>query len=267
MRFLSVAIVAMNEAENLARTLASVAWADEIVLVDSGSTDRTVEIAESFGAKVFYESWKGYGGQVNSALDKCTGSWILNLDADEELTPELASEIQSLLEGEPPFNAYMVPRVNLIFGRWMRHGGLYPDRKLRLFRKGSARLLENTEPHATPKASEPTGKLKGDMLHYQYPTLDLYIEHMRRYSTATIPLYLRKGKTSSSLVAFVANTVFNPAFTFFYNYIVRGGFLDGREGLLFHLYHSLYVSWKYAKAWKAGTEQTAVQASGVLPRP
>jgi hypothetical protein len=133
----------------------------------------------------------------------------------------------------------------------MRHGGLYPDRKLRLFRKGTARLAEDTEPHATPKTVEKTGKLSNNLRHSQYPTLDQYIQHMNRYSTATIPLYLRSGKTSSSLSLFISNTVLNPLLTFIYNYIIRGGFLDGREGLLFHLYHSLYVSWKYAKAWKA----------------
>jgi glycosyltransferase involved in cell wall biosynthesis len=249
---LSVAIVAMNEAENLARTLASVAWANEIVLVDSGSTDRTVEIAASYGAKVYTEGWKGYGGQVNSALDKCTGPWILNVDADEVVTPQLAAEIQSLLQGQPAFDAYTVPRLNNIFGRWMRHGGLYPDRKLRLFRKGAARLREDTEPHATPKTLEQTGRLSGDLLHYQYPTLEIYIQHMRAYSTATVPLFLRGGKTSASLPGFLTNTLLNPALTFVYNYIVRGGFLDGREGLLFHLYHSMYVNWKYAKAWEAG---------------
>jgi glycosyltransferase involved in cell wall biosynthesis len=248
---LSVAIVAMNEAANLARTLASVRWASEIVLVDSGSTDRTVEIARSHGAKVYIESWKGYGGQVNSALDKCSGPWILNIDADEEVTPQLAAEIQSLLHGQPVFNAYTVPRLNNIFGRWMRHGGLYPDRKLRLFRKGAARLREDTEPHATPKTSEQTGRLSGDLLHYQYPTLEVYIQHMRTYSTATSPLYLRGRKTSESLPQFISNTLLNPLLTFVYNYILRGGFLDGREGLLFHLYHSAYVSWKYAKAWEA----------------
>jgi len=245
---LSVAIVACNEAENLARTLASVTWADEIVLIDSGSTDGTIEIARQYGAIVYNEPWKGYGPQVNSALDKCTQPWLLNLDADEVLTPELSAEIQALLKTEPAFGGYTVPRLNLIFGRWMRHGGLYPDRKLRLFRQGFARLREDTEPHATPKTDGPTGALRGDLLHYQYPTLPLYQEHMRRYSTASVPLMLRRGKTSKNALSFFCNTVLNPAFTFLYNYIVRGGFLDGREGLLFHLNHSRYVRWKYVKA-------------------
>jgi glycosyltransferase involved in cell wall biosynthesis len=247
---LSVAIVAMNEVENLARTLESVKWADEIVLIDSGSTDATVEIAKSYGATVYVEIWKGYGGQVNSALDKCTSPWILNLDADEELSPELAAEIRSLLQSEPGLGAYSVPRLNLIFGRWMRHGGLYPDRKLRLFRNGVARLAEDTEPHATPKTTAPVGRLGHDLLHYQYPTLSLYIEHMHSYSTSSIPLVLRSGRDSCLLGAFLVNTVLNPALTFFYNYVIRGGFLDGREGLSFHLNHSLYVNWKFVKAWE-----------------
>jgi glycosyltransferase involved in cell wall biosynthesis len=268
MQSLSVAMVARNEGQNLGRTLASVAWASEINLVDSGSTDNTIEIAKSFGARVYHESWKGYGPQVNSALDKCTCEWILNLDADEVITPELASEIQTLLSGQPGYAAYWIPRLNLIFGRWMRHGGLYPDHKLRLFRRGHARLREDTEPHATPKTTEKTGKLKHHMLHYQYPTFNYYIEHMQRYSTATIPLFLRKGRTSVSPIAFVVNTVLNPAFTFIWNYICRGGFLDGREGLIFHLNHSIYVNWKFVKAWKAYQEAgTTVLAEFKPPEP
>jgi glycosyltransferase involved in cell wall biosynthesis len=248
---ISVPVVACNEAANLRKTLESVAWVDEIVLVDSGSTDKTVEIAREFGAHIFVESWKGYGPQVNSAIDKCTGDWILALDADESLTPELQAEIQALLKGEPEFDAYWIPRLNLVLGRWMRHGGVYPDPKLRLFRRGTARLREDTEPHATPKWDGPTGRLKSHMLHFAYPNLRLYLEHMDRYSSASVPLVLRRGKRSRGLLEFVVNTALNPAATFAYNYLIRLGFLDGREGFLFHLYHSVYVSWKYAKAWEA----------------
>lgn len=245
---LSVAIVAHNEAENLARTLSSVTWADEIVLVDSGSTDGTLDIARQFGCTVYQEPWKGYGGQVNSALGKCTHPWILNLDADEVVTPELAEEIQALLAGTPTHLGYTLPRLNNIFGRWMRHGGLYPDRKLRLFRQGFARLREDTEPHATPKPTGPTTPLRHPLLHFQYPTLDAYIEHMHRYSTASIPLLVARGKTSPTTPSFLLNTLLHPAFTFLYNYFFRLGFLDGLEGLTFHLNHALYVNWKYVKA-------------------
>jgi glycosyltransferase involved in cell wall biosynthesis len=246
---LSVAILTFNEASNIRRTLESVAWADELVVVDSGSTDETLTIAQQFGAKIYPEPWKGYGRQVNSALDKCTSPWMFLLDADEVMTPELVGEIRSLLAGQPEYRAYTVPRLNQIFGRWMRHGGLYPDRKLRLFQPGTARLPD-TDYHAAPKWNGPIGRLRSDLLHYQYPTLSIYIEHMDRYSSASVPLLLRRGKTSRSLPAFLVWVVLNPVLTFLYNYFCRLGFLDGREGLLFHLYHSVYVSWKYAKAWR-----------------
>jgi glycosyltransferase involved in cell wall biosynthesis len=250
---ISVAIVAKNEEANLRRILPSIEWADEIILVDSGSTDGTIALAESYGAMVFVESWKGYGAQCNSALDKCTSEWQFSLDADEEILAELASEIKILLAGEPEFAAYWVPRRNFFLGQWMRHGGFYPDRKLRLFRRGIARLPEDTEPHATPKYSGKAGRLQGAMVHYAYPTLSLYLEHMERYSTASVPLVLRKGRSSASLTAFVWNILVNPAATFLYNYVFRLGLLDGRRGLLLHLYHSCYVSWKYAKAWERAT--------------
>lgn len=253
---LSVAIVACNEAENLQRTLASLSSAngitvDEIVLLDSGSTDATLDIAREHGAVIFQEPWRGYGPGVNAALDHCSNPWILNLDADEALTPSLATEIESLLATLPEKNGYTIPRLNLIFGHWMRHGGLYPDRKLRLFRKGFARLEEDTEPHATPKPTGPTGALNGDILHYQYPTLPLYKEHMRRYANASVPLMLRRSKVRNNPISCFINTVLNPIFTFLYNYILRLGFLDGREGLQFHIHHSIYVRWKYQAAHAA----------------
>ncbi len=254
---LSIAMVACNEEANIARTLASVIdLASEINLVDSGSTDHTPEIARSFGAKVrvFEEPWKGFARQKNSAIDKATGEWVLLLDADEVVSAELAAEIRTLLAGEPEYKAYWMPRLNQIFGRWMRHGGFSPDRKLRLFRKGTARLPEDVEVHETPGTTAATGTLKHNLLHYQYPTLALYVEHMDRYSSASVPLALRKGRTSRSLAAFLVNIVLNPAATFVKNYVFRLGFLDGREGLLLHLYHSVYVSWKYAKAWEKSRE-------------
>jgi glycosyltransferase involved in cell wall biosynthesis len=249
---LSVAMIAMNEEANLPRTLASVRWADEIILVDSGSVDRTIEIAESFGAKTSYHDFGGHGEQKNVALDLCTSDWILLLDADEVLTPALQDEITKLLADEPEYGAYWIPRLNLIFGRWMRHGGFYPDHKLRLFRRGEARLSEGVGPHSTPQFQGRRGKLKNDMLHYAYPDMIVYLEHMNRYSSEIAQLLHRKGRTSKSLPAFVWNAVLNPAATFIYNYFFRLGFLDGREGLLLHLNHSVYIHWKFIKAWWLG---------------
>jgi glycosyltransferase involved in cell wall biosynthesis len=257
---LSVAMIAMNEEANLPRTLETVRWADEIIVVDSGSRDRTIEIAQSFGAKTTYHAFGGHGEQKNVALDLCSSDWTLLLDADEPLTPELQQEIRQLLACEdgraPKYDAYWIPRLNFIFGRWMRHGGFYPDRKLRLFRRGVARLSEGVGPHSTPQFQGPRGKLKHDMLHYAYPDLNIYLEHMNRYSSEIALLLEKQGRISRSLAAFLWNGVANPAATFIYNYFFRLGFLDGREGLLLHLNHSVYIHWKFIKAWWAAEHKS-----------
>jgi glycosyltransferase involved in cell wall biosynthesis len=252
-------MIAMNEEANLPRTLESVKWADEIILVDSGSKDRTLEIAASYGAKTSYHAFGGHGEQKNVALDLCTEDWILLLDADEVLTPELQKEIQQTLADEPPYGAYWIPRLNLILGRWMRHGGFYPDHKLRLFRRGSARLSEGVGPHSTPQYDERKwggkGTLKHDILHYAYPDLTVYLEHMNRYSSEIAGLLQQRGHASRSVFAFALNAVLNPLATFLYNYFFRLGFLDGREGLLLHINHSVYIHWKFIKAWWKSREQ------------
>ncbi|MFL6121871.1 glycosyltransferase family 2 protein [Actinophytocola sp.] len=163
---ISVAIITSNEEANLGRTLESVTWADEVVVVDSGSTDRTCEIARQFQAKVFVEPWKGFASQKNSAIQKCTGDWILSLDADEEAGKELAAEIQKTLPAlssdpsgqEPRVRGFLIPRKNYFLGRWIRHGGFYPDRKLRLFKRGSGRFLERAV-HETAEVDGETARL------------------------------------------------------------------------------------------------------------
>jgi glycosyltransferase involved in cell wall biosynthesis len=246
---LSVAIITKNEEANLARTLASVRWADEIVIVDCGSTDQTPAIARQFGAKFFSEAWKGFGAQKNSAIARCSCEWVLSLDADEEVSPELAQDIRALLQRQPEHESYCLPRRNFFLGRPLRHGGYYPDPKLRLFRRGSV-LFEERAVHETMRSTAPAGRLRGDLIHHAYPTLDAYIEHMNRYSSLGAGQAVERGKTSRSLPAFLWNVWVVPASTFLYNYFLRLGFLDGREGLLQHLYHAAYVSWKYAKAWE-----------------
>jgi glycosyltransferase involved in cell wall biosynthesis len=259
---LSVAMVTLNEELNLARTLASVAWASQIVVVDSGSTDRTVEIARSFGAQVIERPWPGFAQQKNFAIDQCTCDWVLSLDADEELSPELQTEIRTLLSGAPAHDAYFLRRRNLFLGRWIKHGGFYPDAKLRLFRRFDTDSANGTR---TPKFEEravhetiaftgPAGTLNSDILHHAYPTLSSYIEHMDRYSTLGAEILVAKGRVSRSRLSFVFNVYLAPQFMLEWNYIVRLGFLDGREGLLLHLYHAVYTSWKYAKAWEKARE-------------
>jgi glycosyltransferase involved in cell wall biosynthesis len=278
---LSVVIITFNEEANLRRTLESVKplVADgkgEVIVVDSGSTDRTVEMAKSFGAIVFLEEWKGYATQKNSAMDKATGDYVLSLDADEEVSQELASEIAWILK-EPPvllkmarrdangelasihINGFYVSRKNYFLGRWIKHGGFWPDRKLRLFVRGTG-AVKQTVVHETIEVKEyeygrikvRSQKLGGALIHHSYPTLSDYIEHMNRYSSLGAEMVVAKGDVRFSVI----NIVFRPLLTFVYNYFFRLGFLDGREGLLLHLYHAFYVSWKYAKAWELSRKQS-----------
>lgn len=250
---LSVAIVAMDEEANIGRTLASVRWADEIVVVDSGSKDRTCEIAREHGARVVTEPWRGYVAQKQYAIDLCTKDWVLLLDADEEVSSELAEEIRSVLADPNALNGYRLPRKNLFLGRWMRHGGFYPDPKLRLFRRGQG-FVTGHDPHdrceLKPEGPQRIGQFRGAIVHSTYPTLTYYIAHMNRYSSLGAEKAVGEGHRGFSL----ANIVVRPLATFVYNYVFRLGFLDGREGLLLHMYHSVYVSWKYAKAWELGRE-------------
>ncbi len=292
---LSVVIITHNEEANIGRTLASVQLlvADgkgEIIVVDSGSTDRTVESAKSFGAKVFIEEWKGYAAQKNSAIDKAEGDWILSLDADEELESSLTGELLFLFSGGAPtdshdarlervkrltylssrqtrrqmrrirkaqgdpdsifvaFAGFLIRRRNFFLGRWIKHGGFWPDPKLRLFHKGSAHFEERLV-HEDVKLTEGiTSQLKHAIIHHSYPTLADYIDHMNRYSSLGAEMASAGGPRGFSLF----DIVLRPLATFIYNYFFRLGFLDGREGLLLHLYHAVYVSWKYAKAWELG---------------
>ncbi|HVH89663.1 MAG TPA: glycosyltransferase family 2 protein [Terriglobales bacterium] len=251
---LSVVIITRNEEANLGRTLKSIAWADERIVVDSGSTDRTVEIARQHGAQVFEESWKGYAGQKNSAIAKASCEWILSLDADEEVSPELQADIRRVTGGaDSDVSGYFIARRNFFLGRWIRHGGFYPDRKLRLFRRGKGEFVERAV-HETMRLNGPTATLKGDLLHNAYPTLAGYIETMNRYSTLGAEILIKKGQVGRSLFSFWADVCARPVLNFVWNYFFRAGFLDGREGFLLHWYHHVYVSWKYAKAWELARE-------------
>ncbi len=278
---LSVVLITYNEEANLPRTLASVKplvdeLGGEIIVLDSGSTDRTREIAESFGAKVFIEEWKGFAAQKNSAIDKAQGEWVLLLDADEEVSGELQSEVKEVLaigswpseirklatgareavirrqdaelwaayedQVDERLNSFEVPRKNYFLGRWIRRGGFWPDRKLRLFVRGALRV-EDRAVHEAIKTQGYSVWFYGPLIHHAYPTLEIYLEHMRRYSALGAEMLRHEPRWWLWL-----NRWFNPPLTFFYNYVVRLGFLDGREGLLLHWHHARYVSWKYEGA-------------------
>jgi len=265
---LSVVIITYNEEANIGRTLQSVQplVADgkgEIIVVDSGSTDRTVEIANSLGAKVFVEKWKGFAAQKNSAVEKAAGDWILSLDADEELERDLPGLILHVTSGPKPagvmdiplsfsgVSGYWLRRRNKFMGRWIEHGGYWPDPKLRLFRRGSGRFATRLVHEDVQIEGTTVPILSGALIHHSYPTLSDYIDHMNHYSSLGAEMVVAKGRVRFSFI----NIVLRPLFTFIYNYIFRLGFLDGREGLLLHLYHAVYVSWKYAKAWELSRQK------------
>lgn len=249
---LSVVIITYNEEGNIGAALQSVQalvrdLGGEMVVVDSGSTDRTTEIARGFGAKVLVHAWDGFAAQRNWALEQATSDWILPLDADEVVSPELAQEIQRALASAPKVNGYWLARKNHFLGRWMQHGGFYPDPKLRLFLRGTGQF-ENRLVHEPLQVSGPTATLREPLIHNAYPTLEGYIQHMNHYSSLGARMARNQGYRGLMLF----DVVLRPAATFLYNYVVRLGFLDGREGLLLHLYHAAYVSWKYAKLWELG---------------
>src|SRR5947209_6418189 len=236
---LSVCIITLNEERNIARTLKSVKdIADEIIVVDSGSTDATTSIAQSFGAKVFVEPWKGFARQKNSALEKAACGWILSLDADEEVSPELAASIKALIKSERQlqFAGYTMNRRNLYLGRWIKHSGYYPDPKLRLVKHGAAEF-ELRDVHEDMKMQGELGHLQGDLIHHAYPTLESFIEHANRYSSLGATMVVRERNVGFSFI----NIVLRPMIRFFWSYFFRGGFLDGREGLLVLITHAPYV--------------------------
>jgi glycosyltransferase involved in cell wall biosynthesis len=262
---LSIAMIARNEEKNLPRTLEAVRWADEIVIVDSGSVDRTPEIAKSFGAHHFFNrDFRGHPEQKSIAIGKCSSDWILLLDADEVVSPELAEEIRRTIQN-PQYEAYWVPRLNLFMGRWIRHGGFYPDRKLRLFKRGSVQMETGVGPHGTPQFAGPKGVLKHDLMHHAYPNFDLYLAHMNDYSTENVYALVERGK-AKTLPAMLWLAFLNPAATFVKNYVFRLGFLDGVEGLIYHLNHSVYIHWKYVKAWDAQKNKSGYSRAASVER-
>ena len=253
---LSVAIVTQDEEINLERTLDTIKWADEIVIVDSGSSDHTEEVARRFNARFYDEEWNGFPAQKNSAIEKCTCDWVLSLNADEAVSDSLAKEVWQVLHDESALDGYAVPRRNLFLGRLMRFGGFSRSPKLRIFRRGSAEF-EPSRSHERLHFVGKAGLLKGYLVHYGYLSLYAYIEHMDSYNAPGAVPAADSSKPNLDILSFIGNALLNPLATFLYNYFLRLGFLDGREGLLFHMYHSVYMSWSYTKAWEISRDSNS----------
>ena len=236
---LSVTVITKNEAMNIEDCLKSVAWAQEIVVVDEFSSDGTADMAKGLGARVYQESWKGFACQKNSAVEKTTCDWILSLDADERITGPLKEEIEETIGRNDASHGYFIARKNFFSGQWIRHGGWYPDYCLRLFKKEFGRFEERAV-HEKVLVQGPTGYLKNPLEHYTYRSVADYLVRMERYSRLAA-LELPEAKRPPLWSALTLR----PAFTFLNMYLLRGGFLDGKKGLFLAASYAYYTFLKY----------------------
>ena len=222
---LSLVVITLNEEQRIQQCIESVPFADEVVVVDSGSTDRTIEIAEQAGARVIHQHWLGYGRQKQYAVEQANNGWVLSLDADEWLSVELSQSIQNILL-VPRLYAYQSPRCNRFMGRWLKHGEGYPDLSLRLFHRAYAEWSSDVV-HEKVVAKEAVGVLSGDLLHESEETLQQYLDKQNRYTTLQAEQLHQKGKQ------FVLPKLFlSPLLRFIKFYFFRRGFLDGVPGLI-----------------------------------
>jgi glycosyltransferase involved in cell wall biosynthesis len=237
---LSVILITKNEAANIRACIESVAWADEIVVVDSGSTDDTVDICRQLGATVHVHDWPGFGVQKNRALDYATRDWVLSLDADERVTPELRAEIERVLDGAAA-DAYLVPRLSNYCGRFMRHSGWYPDLLPRLFKRGKARFSDDLV-HERLLVEGETSELQGLLLHYAFDDLEEVLHKVNQYSSAGAAMMQRRGRQAS-----LSGAVLRGLWSFARTYVLRGGFLDGREGFMLAVSNAEGTYYRYLK--------------------
>ncbi len=238
---LSVVIIARDEEINLPRCLESVKWADELIVVDSGSVDRTVEIAREYGARIVTVTWGGFGMTKQAGVDAAKSEWVLSIDADEVVPDILADDIQSVLQQDSDISGYYIPRLTQFLGRWIRHGGWYPDYVLRLFRPDRG-AFDNAMVHETVHVTGSTGRLTHALRHYSYPDLDNYYEKLNRYTTLAAEDLHGRGRKAGWFKITV-----NPVAKFIKQYLLRAGWLDGLEGLVLALLSAGYVMTKYAK--------------------
>jgi len=240
---LSIVIITYNEEKNLARCLASVKGvADEIVVVDSSSTDGTVAVARSYGAKVIDQPFLGYGQQKNFATDQASHDWILSLDADEELTPELIDSLKKVKDN-PQYDVYEMPRMTNYCGQWIKHCGWYPDHQTRLYNRTKGRWIEKKvhEYWALDNAGK-KGMLKGDLRHYSFTSMDEHLRKIEKYSELAAQAAVEQGKSAPLL-----KVIFSPAWHFFTDYIIRLGFLDGYYGWVICKRSAYQAYVKYSK--------------------
>jgi glycosyltransferase involved in cell wall biosynthesis len=242
---ISVTIITLNEEKNIARAIQSVRWADDIVVVDSGSTDQTIQIAQKLGARTFHQEWRGYGQQKNYAQDQAQYDWVLNLDADEEVSPELTEELQNLipdlLKGSSEIRGFYLPRKTFYLGKWILHGGWYPNY---LIRFGNRQFCRWSEPkvHESWKVTGETQKLVHPLLHYSFENIESQIKTNLRYSLEGHEEMKKKGQKKSLI-----KLLLKPPGKFIETFFIKRGFLDGWPGFIISINaaHSIFLKYAY----------------------
>jgi glycosyltransferase involved in cell wall biosynthesis len=244
MQPISATLITYNEERNIAEALQSISWADEIVVVDSGSCDGTVAICRKFTDRVLHRDWTGFVDQKNFAVENARNDWIFSLDADERPSPDLRKEIQQLARDGFLLPGYKIPRVAFFLGRWIRHGEWYPDCQLRLFDRRSGRW-EGGRVHESVKLDEKPGLLKGEIHHYTYRSLSDYLKRLEIYSTLAARDYQQRGKAVTPI-----SLLGNPIAAFARSYLMKRGLLDGAPGLAVAMLAAISVFFKYAKLYE-----------------
>lgn len=257
---LSVIVITKNEAHNIRACLQSVLFADQIVVLDSGSTDGTPDMARKLGAEVSENlDWQGFGVQKNRALALARSDWVLSLDADECVTPELQAEIQAAMEN-PGYEVYGFPRLSSYCGQYMRHSGWYPDRITRLFKRNAA-MFSDELVHERVITSHPIGQLESPLLHESFRNFEAVLDKANRYSTAGAQILFEKSRTAS-----VGKAVAHGFWAFFRTYVLRRGFLDGRMGLVLAISNAEGTYYRYLKLWLLTQPTSAPPAPVSVPR-
>jgi glycosyltransferase involved in cell wall biosynthesis len=241
---LSVVVITLNEEARLRDCLLSVAWADEIVVVDAQSTDKTASIAHEFTDHVFVRPWPGFAEQKNFAIAEATGDWVLSLDADEEVTPALRDEILATIAHGGDAAGYRIPRRNVFWGRWVRHGRLYPDWQLRLFRRGRGAFVTHRV-HESAHVDGEVGRLESALVHRSYRDVADFLERADRYSTLAAEASVAEGRPVRA-----RHLVLRPLGRFVSMYVLHAGFLDGWRGFLLASLYAYYVLVREAKIWE-----------------
>ena len=240
----SAVVITWNEEERLRACLASLAWVDEIVVVDAESHDKTVEVAREFTDRILVQPWLGFAAQKNFAVDQARGEWILSVDADEEVSLELRGEVEAILAVPVTAAGYAVPRRNIFWDRWIRHGGLYPDWQTRLFQRGQGRFVQRAV-HESVEIAGPLARLRGPLVHKSYRSIGEFLERANRYSSLAADDLARSGTRVGG-----GQVVLRPLGRFLSMYLLRCGFLDGMPGLLLAGLYAYYVFIRCAKLWE-----------------